>query len=401
MRDSARLQAAIEILDAVIEAARTEGAAADTLIARYFASRRYAGSGDRAAVRELVWEAIRTFGEPPCSGRAAMVSLALSRRPDLLPMFDGSQHAAKPIAAGEAANLPAPVPLWLVPMLEKSLGVDWEQETNALLGRAPLDIRVNALKARSQDEIRHVADALPASATPITGLPRVLPHALRLAEPVALDRHPLHGAGLFEVQDAGSQLAAAMCEASAGETVVDLCAGAGGKTLALAAAMAGRGRLIAADTDRRRLSQLAPRAERAGAFCIIEARLLNPGREIGALGDVTEQADCVVVDAPCSGSGTWRRNPELRWRLSPARLERVLRLQAHLLDVAVALVRPGGRLVYIVCSVLQQEGFQQVQGIVERAAFSARKLELCEALQLTPARHGCDGFFVARLRKLW
>lgn len=400
MRDAARLQAAIEILDAVIAAARSEGAAADTLVRRHFATRRYAGSRDRARVRDLVWEAIRAFGDPPPSGRAAMVALALSRRPDLLPLFDGSPHGPAPIVAGEAAALPSAVPPWLAGRLEASLGPAWEREAVALLGRAPLDLRVNALKAPSPADIAAVAASLPGPPVPVSGLPRPLPHALRLAEPVPLDRHPALLEGLVEVQDAGSQLATAMCEAAPGETVVDLCAGAGGKTLALAAAMQGRGRIIACDSDRRRLSQLGPRASRAGAAAMIETRLLDPGRETDRLGDLAGRADCVLVDAPCSGSGTWRRNPELRWRLTPARLRRLQRLQAHLLDTALGLVRPGGRLVHVVCSVLLEEGADQVADLISRAAFSGLKVEVCEAVQLTPASHGCDGFFVARVRSL-
>jgi 16S rRNA (cytosine967-C5)-methyltransferase len=400
LRDAARLQAAIDILDSVIDAARTEGAAADTLAARHFATRRYAGSKDRAAVRDLVWEAIRTFGDPPPSGRAAMVSLALTHRHDLLPLFDGSEHGPAAIVSGDTAALPAPVPAWLVPLLEDSLGPDWAREADALLARAPLDIRVNALKAPHAQDVAAVAAALPVSAEPVSGLPHDLPHARRLAAPVALERHPAHLDGLFEVQDAGSQLAAAMCDAAPGETLVDLCAGAGGKTLALAAAMAGQGRLIAADTDRKRLALLPARAERAGAAAMIETRLLDPGREADQLADLAGEADGVVVDAPCSGSGTWRRNPELRWRLTPERLDRLQRLQARLLDLALDLLRPEGRLIYIVCSVLRPEGADQVAALLRRAAFSGRKVEVCEAVQLTPARHGCDGFFVARMRRL-
>ena len=191
--------------------------------------------------------------------------------------------------------------------------------------------------------------------------------------------------------------------AQPGETVIDLCAGAGGKTLALAAAMDNRGTLLACDTDRGRLSRLPPRAERAGA-AIIETLLLNPGREAEALAAHAGRADAVLVDAPCSGSGTWRRNPEARWRLSPRELTRLGLLQARLLDLAATLVRPGGRLVYATCSLLDGEGADQVAAFLARNdRFRADSLALEAGLprgsgyRLTPYHDGTDGFFVARL----
>jgi 16S rRNA (cytosine967-C5)-methyltransferase len=208
--------------------------------------------------------------------------------------------------------------------------------------------------------------------------------------------------GLVEVQDEGSQLLALACAARPEMKVVDLCAGAGGKTLALAAEMADRGRIIAADTDRGRLSKLPQRLARAGVS-IVETILLDPGREADAL--VEDSADLVLVDAPCSGSGTWRRNPETRWRITPERLASVVALQARLLDLAATLVRPGGHVVYAVCSLLAEEGRDQA------AAFAARSSLVPEDVAipagrtsgrgrlLTPGHDGTDGFFVARLRR--
>jgi 16S rRNA (cytosine967-C5)-methyltransferase len=208
--------------------------------------------------------------------------------------------------------------------------------------------------------------------------------------------------GLVEVQDEGSQLIALACKAAPGMAILDLCAGAGGKTLALAADMENRGQLLASDVDRTRLSRLTPRAQRAGAT-MIETRLLNPRTEGKQLADWRRKADVVLVDAPCSGSGTWRRNPETRWRLNPERLERLLKLQSQLLDLAAELVRPGGHLVYAVCSILGAEGRVQAEAFGERRSSLVPEDpaigggRMCgPGVLLTPGRDGTDGFFVAR-----
>jgi 16S rRNA (cytosine967-C5)-methyltransferase len=186
--------------------------------------------------------------------------------------------------------------------------------------------------------------------------------------------------------------------------VIDLCAGAGGKTLALAADMADQGQIIAADSDRGRLQRLPQRAQRAGAT-MIESRLINPGHEAEALADVAGQADLVLVDAPCSGSGTWRRNPEMRWRVTPERLERLVALQARLLDIAAGLVAPGGRLVYAVCSLLAEEGRDQAAALTARSSLVPEEIAISagratgSGLLLTPGHDGTDGFFVARWRR--
>jgi 16S rRNA (cytosine967-C5)-methyltransferase len=218
-----------------------------------------------------------------------------------------------------------------------------------------------------------------------------------------IDDHPAYREGLAEVQDEGSQLIAFACDANNGETIIDLCAGAGGKALALAAAAPGA-TILATDTNRARLSKLPPRAERAGST--IETRLLNPPNELAELEDWRGQADLVLVDAPCSGSGTWRRNPEGRWRLSPERLDRVVALQSHLLDIAAELVRPGGRLVYAVCSLLSREGAGQVDAFISRrSSWIVQETPIAAGrsdgagLLLTPGHDGTDGFFVARLSR--
>lgn len=384
MRDPARLQSAIEILDEIITAAREDGAAADTIIARWVAAHRFAGSKDKAAIRDLVWAAVRFTAERPESGRAAMLGLARADRPELLGRFDGSDHAPAPLRQDEPATVRSLAPAWMVPMLESRFGADWTRQAAALAGRAPLDLRVNPARA----DVAAIAGAL--GATPIAGLPT----GLRLDPPIALDRHPLFQEGAFEVQDAGSQHVAHMAAAQPGEHVLDLCAGAGGKTLGLAATMDGKGHIIASDTDRGRLQAMEPRLHRAGVAALVETRLLDPGRELEGLADIAGAADLVLVDAPCTGSGTWRRNPELRWRLTPARLERMLAVQARLIAIGVAAMKPEGRLVYAVCSVLDAEGPARIADAVD-----AHGLRVVARAALTPADDGCDGFFVASLAR--
>ncbi len=381
MTPQARAQAAIDILDEVIAAARDAGAAADVIIQRYFKARRYAGSKDRRAVRALVYAAIRRAGERPESGRAALVGLA-EDQPEIAALFDGSVHAPSSIRADEPRAAAGQAPGWLAGRLD-GLGLG---------DRAPLDLRVNRLKGRREDV--HIEGAV---STPHA------PDGLRLPEGMQVEQLPGWEAGLIEVQDEGSQLVTLACGAKPGMTVVDLCAGAGGKTLGLAAAMEECGRIIACDADRPRLSRLAPRAERAGVT-IAETRLLDGGREGAALVDLREAADLVVVDAPCSGTGTWRRNPEARWRLTPARIERVVALQTRLLDVAADLVKPGGTLMHIVCSLLDEEGPEQVSAFLARhPGWATRPIILPAGRphgpghRLTPVRDGTDGFFVAAL----
>ena len=388
MTPAARAQAAIELLDEVVEAARSGGAAADTLIARYFKTRRYAGSKDRRAVRELVYRAIRRSGDRPVSGRAALLGLA-EDEPELLALFDGSAHAPTPKTEDEPVAPATAVPAWLRDRFDPLLD---ENELNALLGRAPLDLRVNRLRGGIADAQAQLPEAQPT---------RVSPVGLRLTEGFRVEESEAWRSGLVEIQDEGSQLLSLACGAGAGMTVIDLCAGAGGKTLALAAEMGNEGRLLACDADRSRLSRIGPRLERAGVS-IVETRLLDPSAELGALADLRGVADLVLVDAPCSGTGTWRRNPETRWRLTPERLARLVALQAHLIDVAAELVRPGGHLLYAVCSLLAEEGRGQAEAFGRRrSAFVSRALSIEGGRPagaghiLTPAFDGTDGFFVA------
>jgi 16S rRNA (cytosine967-C5)-methyltransferase len=387
MTPAARLQAAIEIVDQVIASARDDGPPADAIVTRYFKQRRYAGSGDRRAVRELVFRTIRRSAAIPSGGRAAIAGLAADQ-PELVDLF-GEPRGPEAAVDGEEATPASIVPDWLVPELSPLVGA---QELPALLERAPLDLRANIARTDRDALLPQFEGAAPT---------RLSPWGIRLPSDTRIDDHPAFKQGLVEVQDEGSQLIALACEAAQGERILDLCAGAGGKALALAGATPGAV-ILATDSNRARLSKLPPRAERAGAT--IETRLLSPPKELANLSDWVGTADCVLVDAPCSGSGTWRRNPEGRWRLTPERLDRLVAQQARLLDLAAELVRPGGRLVYAVCSLLSREGAGQIQDFLSRRSSWNVQERSSDAGRsdgagrlLTPGHDGTDGFFVARL----
>jgi 16S rRNA (cytosine967-C5)-methyltransferase len=393
MRPAARLQAAIELLDEIIIAARDNGASADNLAKKFFAVRRYAGSKDRRAIRDLTWDAIRHFGERPQHGRTAFVALA-DQSSELAGLFDGSSYGPAKIALAEPRALGGPLPAWILPHFPEFLNT---AEQVALLQRAPLDLRINTLKTDRASVLAEIEESVVIDA---------LPNAIRLSTGTAMDQHPLMQDGSVDIQDLGSQLIATACQVTPGMMVLDLCAGTGGKSLALAADMANTGRLVAADTNRNRLDQIAPRAAHAGVTNV-EARLLNPGREAAMLDDIAGSCDVVLVDAPCSGSGTWRRNPETRWRLDSQRLRRVVAEQAKILDIATSMVAPSGHLLYAVCSLLDDEGARQLDGFLRRHggwktvdinAKIGRKHG--GGLLLTPAHDGSDGFFLARLEKL-
>ena len=389
MTPAARLQAAIEILDEVIAAAREDGPPADSIVTHYFKRRRYAGSKDRRAVRELVFRAIRRSAERPEGGREAILGL-LEDDPELLPRF-GEVRGPGPVQEGEGSAGAGYVPNWLIPELRPLVS---ESEWPALLGRAPLDLRVNAARASRDDLLDEFEGS---TATPLS------PWGIRLPADRRIDEHPAYQAGIVEVQDEGSQLIALACQPSGEERILDLCAGAGGKALALAA-LAPRADILATDSNRARLSRLAPRAGRAGAR--IQTHLVSPPGELDALVEYKATVDLVLVDAPCSGSGTWRRNPEGRWRLTPERLDRLVAAQRRLLDIAAELVRPGGRLVYAVCSLLSREGAEQMDHFLQRHSSWIREDTPIAAGRgdgagrlLTPGHDGTDGFYVARLRR--
>ena len=390
MTPTARVQAAIEILDTVIAAARDDGPPADVIVGNYFKTRRYAGSTDRRAVRELVYRAIRRSGDRPDNGRAAMLGLE-----DAAALFGTGGHGPGAIGEGEVVAGERLIPAWIGSELSPLVT---ENEWPALLERAPLDVRVHTASIIWEELL---------AAFPGSERTKLSPWGIRLPADSQIEQHVAFRDGQIEVQDEGSQLIALACGATNDSNIIDLCAGAGGKALARAAAAPGAD-IIACDNNRGRLSKLGPRAARAKAN--IETRLLDGGREAEQLADLEGQADMVLVDAPCSGSGTWRRNPEGRWRLRPDSLDKVVALQTHLLDLAVPLVKPGGTLVYAVCSILAREGAGQiadflgrhsswtVQAMPDRFEDSFGRVDGGGRL-LTPGHDRTDGFFVARLAR--
>ncbi len=288
-------------------------------------------------------------------------------------LCDGGRFAPEPLTDTERAALasrttddaPPPIagdyPEWLDPYLAQAFGDDRAAEAAAMASRAPLDLRVNTLKAKREKVLRSLAH-LNAQETPWS------PLGLRI-ELGADARNPgIHAEedfikGGIEVQDEGSQLAALFSAAKPGEQVIDLCAGAGGKTLALAAMMGGKGRLIATDRDKRQLAPIYERLSRAGVH---NAEVRTPKGEAEPLADIKASADLVVIDAPCSGTGTWRRNPDAKWRMRPGALEIRLKDQIEVLDRASVMVKAGGRIAYITCSVLPTENSEQVQRFITR-----------------------------------
>ncbi|MEN3973720.1 RsmB/NOP family class I SAM-dependent RNA methyltransferase [Emcibacter sp. SYSU 3D8] len=423
MREGARIQAAIDLVAAVDNSTREGGAAADSILRDYFRQRRYAGSKDRRAVGDLLYAVLRRRGELnwrlPGEATPARMAVLLQVILDgadldgLNARFEGDSHAPAPITAEEAAALheaagadisAAPVwashnfPAWMTASLERRFGGRLVEELAALEGRAPLDLRVNLLRGTVDDALKLLPDA--SRSTRLTT-------SLRLETAMDISRHISYLGGFIEIQDEGSQIASLLTGAARGMQVLDLCAGGGGKTLAIAALMGNSGQIYAYDTDRRRLDRLRPRAKRADARTIqyVESQAkLPPGM------------DRVVLDVPCSGTGTWRRNPELRWRLTPERLTELTRLQDTLLDRGAGLVKPGGQLVYMTCSLLPEEGEDRIAAFLERhpdfapAAYSAcwpateggppASLSASpDYLVLSPATHDTDGFFVAVLQR--
>ncbi len=431
MTPAARLSAAIELIG-TIEAERVPAAKA---LKEWGTAHRYAGSGDRAAIAGLVWDVLRRRAssawimdeDTPRARVLGMLKLERGMVVDAIaPLCDGSRFAPEPLADRERAALvsrslgdaPAPVagdyPDWLDGYLAEVFGDDRVVEATAMASRAPLDLRVNTLKAKREKILRSLAH-LGAAETPWS------PIGLRI-ELGADARNPgIHAEeafikGAIEVQDEGSQLAALLSGAKPGEHVIDLCAGAGGKTLALAAMMQGKGRLIATDHDKRQLMPIHERLSRAG---IHNAEVRTPKGDSDTLSDIRASADLVLIDAPCTGTGTWRRNPDAKWRMRPGALEVRLKDQIEVLDRATALVKPGGRIAYITCSVLPPENGEQVRAFVARhpefsvvpppqtvtalgdkaEEFAAATLQSPEGLLMTPRRTGTDGFFVSVLKR--
>jgi 16S rRNA (cytosine967-C5)-methyltransferase len=431
MTPAARLAAAIEIL-AEIDAKKRP--AADVL-RDWGRAHRFAGSGDRNAIGALMFDALRrrasaAFLMGAETPRALLLGmLRLARRmsaDDIAKLCDGSRFAPEPLSDDERKRLEdgslgkAPphiagdYPEWLDPHLETVFGDERWEEGMALAGRAPLDLRVNTLKT-DRDSVAKELSHLNASPS------RWSPQGLRIeladdGRQPPVTSEPSFLKGDFEVQDEGSQLAALFAGAVAGEQVLDLCAGAGGKTLALAASMDNKGQIFAYDADIRRLAPIHERLTRAG---VRNAQVRSPKGKQDVLSDLDAKMDLVLCDAPCTGSGVWRRHPDAKWRARPGALDIRVKEQAALLDQAARFVKPGGRLVYITCSVLDAENGAQIRAFRERHAsfevvspneftktlgehamiFARTALLTDEGLQMTPRRTGTDGFFVSVLKR--
>ncbi len=433
MTPSARLSAAIEVL-ADIAARRRP---ATEVLKDWGLNHRFAGSGDRAAISGLVYDALRRRASAAWlmgtdEPRAVLLgTLRLSRgwgADRIASLFSGERFAPEPLTAGEGAALdrdpdaalagaPAWVagdyPEWLDPALAATFGEGRLEEAQALARRAPVDLRVNTLKS-NRDKVLAALSHLGAQAT------QHAPLGLRIAlgedaRAPAVQAEPAFQKGWIEIQDEGSQLAAMLAAADPGMQVIDLCAGGGGKSLALAAAMDNRGQIFATDTDKRRLAPIFERLTRAGARNV-QVRAPK-GRDDDPVSDLRGRADLVLVDAPCTGTGTWRRNPDAKWRVRPGSVDDRIAEQAAALDRAAPLVKPGGRLVYVTCSVLEPENDGSISAFLvrhrdfavsdpARVAADAGLGDLARfgspqglGLQLSPLRTGTDGFYVASMRR--
>ena len=411
MTPAARVQATIEVLSLLL----TGTQAADRALRQYFRQRRYAGSRDRAAVAELLFDVLRDYSYgrwhagPHLTPRQAVLIHLLRAGTNPLPLFSGEGHGPVVLDEAEQALLetvrthaeqpPAWVrvncPEWIYPRFEVALGAETEQELATMNERAPVDLRVNLLKSNRDRVIEVLAEDGIAAAPGA-----ICPTAVRLQERVDLRNHWLYLQGHVEVQDEGSQAIAALCAPAPGEQIVDFCAGAGGKALALASSMAGKGQIYALDNDAKRLARLKPRLDRARAHNIQMHAL--QGDADPWLASMAARIDCVLVDAPCTGSGAWRRQPEARWQLREDTLPRLQGLQDRILAQASRLVKPGGRLIYATCSLLAEENEERI------AAFLAAHPDFSQlrsrtdvsddgSLRLTPLRHGTDGFFAISL----
>lgn len=426
MRPGAHIKAAAEVLDDVLLRHRPAAGA----LADWGKSHRFAGSSDRAAIGNLVFDALRRKRSLAAqmdndTSRAIVLAAApgaLGLTPDAVAgSADGSVHAIEPLSDFELKALqrdlppdtPAPIlgdfPDWLEPSLMRTFGGSLVREASALACRAPVDLRANALKADRDKVLKALARFAPSPT-------QYAPLGVRLPAPEGAGRQPnveaetAHGKGWYEVQDEGSQLAALVAGAGPRQQVLDICAGAGGKTLAFAGAMRNTGQVYAYDDEPARLRPIFDRLKRAGARNV---QVLPAGRQeaVTALGP---RFDLVFIDAPCTGAGAWRRRPDAKWRLRPANLEQRLVVQREVLALSAPLVKPGGRLVYVTCSVLPEENEDQFAWfLANHPGFAALPWrdswtagggdapipELAQAsrdaLLLTPARHGTDGFFIA------
>jgi 16S rRNA (cytosine967-C5)-methyltransferase len=420
MNPKALLDLATELLQSVLKLDQ----AADAVVSAFFKENRKLGTRERHALAEMVYAVLRqrllfqhlsqlagNVGSP--SRRLAILGLQSSQALQVTALTDAEQRWYEQANAFDRSSLPDKLrhnlPDWLAGALQEALGDEFWPLVQSLSEPAPLDLRVNALKAKSEDVQRALTEAgFSLAPTPHS------PLGLRVRGKPALHQQEVFVRGDVEVQDEGSQLLALLVDAKRGEMVVDFCAGAGGKTLALGAAMRNTGRLYAFDVSGHRLDALKPRMARSGLSNIHPAQIAHERDE--RVKRLSGKIDRVLVDAPCSGLGTLRRNPDLKWRASPKALEEMAIKQTAILDSAARLLKPGGRLVYATCSLLTAEN----EAVAD--AFTAAQAQLFEALpalavlqatkvaepeglvagpylRLWPHRHQTDGFFAAVWQK--
>lgn len=420
MLPAARIDAAIELMGDVLAADRP----ADATVSAYFRSRRYIGSKDRAAIMTRIYRIMRCYHrlkwwagreKIPFDARAMVVADLMFEREQnaasLEKIFSGEKFSPAPLKENErkfaaalekqdlshpdmSARERAECPEWAFDALQKTLGKGFEREMEAMLHPAPMDIRANILKTSRDDLLKVLQkDGFDAAAGALS------PWAIRVLGRPPLAQHPLFKEGLFEIQDEGSQLVALAAAAKPGEQVVDFCAGAGGKTLALGATMQNKGRIVAMDVLGGRLNRAKVRFRRAGLHNI-ETRELSSERDKWVKRH-QDHFDLVLVDAPCTGTGTWRRDPDKRWRMLGPGISDLVPLQKDILESAARLVKKGGRLVYATCSLLPDENENQVKAfLAARQDFALAPVEgFGDFLKVTPATHQTDGFFAAVMRR--
>jgi len=429
MTPAARLSAVIEVLDDLDRRTRP----ATDALRDWALSHRFAGSGDRAAIGAMLHDALRKRGSARFACGAdtpratALGMLKVARGLDveaIAALCDGSRFAPAPLdeaerealASDRLAQAPTHVrgdyPEWLAPSLDRAFGADAAAEGEALARRAPLDLRVNTLKTIRLKALPALSDYEAAAAPHAPDAVRIPPRADGRIKPVQAD--PLFLKGMVEIQDEGSQIVARLADPQPGQQVLDLCAGGGGKSLAMAALMNNRGQIFATDADMRRLAPIHDRISRAGARNI---QVRTPRGGAMPLDDLVDSMDLVFVDAPCTGTGTWRRNPDAKWRMREGSLEQRLKEQREVLANASRFVRAEGVLVYVTCSLLPEENDDQVEALAAGGGFelldlagsaSFRGMPSLKAavrrtprgLLLTPRLTGTDGFYIAALRKL-
>lgn len=415
MTPAARIQAVIEVLAEILATPRP----ADTLTSAYFRSRRFIGSKDRQAISTRLYRIMREYHRlgwwirrAGCEVNARTLTIAAvifdkeHSAASLEQSFSGDKYAPQKLSAeekklaksAEGQKLEHPdmslreryeCPEWAFDSLQAVLGPRFEKEMAAMMTQAPLDLRVNTIKA-ARDEV--LAELKKEGFDAHAGA--VSPLCIRVFGRPQIAQHRLFKEGYVEIQDQGSQMVAVVADAKPGEQVVDFCAGAGGKTLALGASMKNKGRLVAMDVLGGRLLRAKERFRRAGLHNI-ETRELTSERD-KFVKRHQGHFDLVLVDAPCSGTGTWRRDPDKRWRQLGPGISELVPLQKNILESAERMVKPGGRLVYATCSILPEENELQVEAFLKSHA----DFEMAQdPLKLTPAEHDTDGFFATVLRR--